>query len=495
VTRRRRAAGAAPAARLAQAAVGGLALAAAFPPHDLWWLAPVAVVLHARAVRGLGWRATLLPTLALELGFFLPLLIWLRPVGTDAWLVLALMQSVVALPLGPLVARAQRLTPTRAVLGTIGSWVAVEAWRARVPFGGFPWGKLAFSQVDGPLLPLARIGGAALVSAAVVGVGALLVHLSVRRAGLILAVLAVALNLPLPDGAGARSIQVAAVQGNVPRLGLDFAAQRRAVLDNHVNATIDFAADVRAGRRAAPDLVLWPENSSDLDPFTEPDAAAQLTRAAQAIGQPILVGAVLQGPGRYVSNAGLVWTPAGPDGQRYIKQHPVPFGEYLPLRSVLATLITRFNRIGSDFVHGRHPGRLVVNGIPLADVICFEIADDGVVRRSVGRDQQLLVVQTNNATFAGAESQQQLAMVRLRAVEVGRSAAMVSTSGISALVAPSGVVLTRSGLFRRQVLEHAVPLLRGRTTAVRWGRWIELGLVLLVLITIVPGHRRSPWAH
>jgi apolipoprotein N-acyltransferase len=463
--------------RWAGALIGGLALGLGFQPWDLWWLAPFGVALHARAVRGGSLRESLWLTLGMSLLYFAPIFVWERPVGTDAWLALTLLEAVVFLPLGPMVLWVQRTRSS--ALGIALVWVIAEAIRDRYPFGGLGWGRLAFAQTDGPLLAWARWGGAPLVSFMVAISGALLLSPR-RRVALALLPWVVGALLPIPSGQGARTVQVAVVQGNVPRLGLDFDSQRRAVLDNHVTATLELAARVKAGTTPKPDLVIWPENSSDVDPFRNPDAAAQLTRAAQAMGESILVGAVLDGPGRYVSNTGLVWTPTGPDGQRYVKRHPVPFGEYLPFRTELTALISEFNRIPRDFIHGEAPGHIVLNGVRVADVICFEIAYDGLVRSAVADMGQLLVVQTNNATFGRyAESTQQLAMVRFRAVEHGRSAAMASTSGTSALVTPAGKVLASSGIFRRAVLVRALPLRSGHTPSDVMGGWVLLTMVLI----------------
>ncbi len=125
--------------------------------------------------------------------------------------------------------------------------------------------------------------------------------------------------LTKPDG---RSVNIAVVQGNVPRLGLDFNAQRRAVLDYHVQATRNLAAQVASGEVRQPDLVVWPENSSDIDPLKDSIANAEISSAALEIGAPILVGAVLDGPGRFVSNAGIVWDPQTGPGARVRQAAP-----------------------------------------------------------------------------------------------------------------------------------------------------------------------------
>ena len=77
----------------------------------------------------------------------------------------------------------------------------------------------------------------------------------------------------------------------------------------------------------------------------------------------------------------------------------MPFGEYIPFRSVLTRYITRLRRIPEDFAPGDKPGLLDVGGVRIGDVICFEVAYDGIVRDVTAGDPRLLVVQTNNATY------------------------------------------------------------------------------------------------
>src|SRR5690606_219797 len=296
------------------------------------------------------------------------------------------------------------------------------------------------------------------------------------------AVVAVGLVVPLHAPSGG-SVTVALVQGNVPRLGLDFNAQRRAVLDNHVNATIALADRVAAGQERRPDLVVWPENASDIDPLRNRDAAARIAQAARAIGAPILAGAVLAGPGeREVQNVSLVWSPDSGPGERYVKRHPVPFAEYLPWRSLVepvARLLTDPDDLPrADFVAGSEPGVLRVGPATVGAVICFEVAYDDVVRDTVRGGAGLLAVQTNNATFDVAEARQQLAMVRLRAVEHGRESLMVSTVGVSGFVGTDGAVRGATGFYTQAVVVSDVRLHDGRALATRLGAWPEAVVVL-----------------
>ena len=254
---------------------------------------------------------------------------------------------------------------------------------------------------------------------------------------------------------------MAIVQGNVPLLGLDFNAQRRAVLDNHVRATEALAAEVAAGSQPQPVAVIWPENSSDVDPLRAVDAGAQIDRAADAIGAPILVGAVLQNPAdpATVLNVSLVWDPQTGPGERYVKRHPVPFGEYLPFRGLLTRFITRFDRIPRDFAAGSEAGVLQLGPVRVGVVICFEIAYDELVRDAVAAGGQVLVVQTNNATYGRTgQPEQQLAITQVQAVATGRTTLVAATSGISAIVDERGqLAVAHAGVHRR---EH-----RGRGSA------------------------------
>jgi apolipoprotein N-acyltransferase len=278
---------------------------------------------------------------------------------------------------------------------------------------------------------------------------------------------------------------VAVVQGNVPRSGLDAFAQRAAVLGNHADATHELAAAVRAGTTPRPDLVIWPENASDLDPYTDPEAAETIASAVRDVGVPVLVGAVLNGPGDKIRNAGIVWDPTSGPGAMYVKRHPVPFGEYMPFRSLLRRISSKVDLVPRDFAPGDAPGALDVGPARIADVICFEVAYDGVVRDAVRAGGRLLVVQTNNATFGrSGETHQQLAMGRLRAVEHGRSVLVAATSGVSAVIAPDGRLVERSGLFTRDVLVQRVPLRSDQTLATRLGVLPELALSLVALLAL-----------
>ncbi|MDP9417023.1 MAG: apolipoprotein N-acyltransferase, partial [Actinomycetota bacterium] len=298
-----------------------------------------------------------------------------------------------------------------------------------------------------------------------------------------------------PDG---RTANVALVQGNVPRAGLDFNAERRAVLENHANVTRDLARRVRAGDVPAADLVIWPENSSDIDPYRNADAAALIDGAVDEIAVPVLVGAiVLVEDGQRRENTGIVWDPASGPGATYVKRHPVPFAEYIPMRRLARVFSDKVDLVSIDQRAGSTPGVLTLGPATVGDVICFEVAYDGLVGEVVRRGAEVLVVQTNNATFGyTAETEQQLAMSRLRAREHGRSVVVAATSGVSAFVAPDGSVVERAELFTAKAMVHPVALVASPSIASRVGVLPEalIATVGLVPLLITGLRRRLRWA-
>lgn len=184
-----------------------------------------------------------------------------------------------------------------------------------------------------------------------------------------------------------------------------------------------------------------------------------------------------------MSNALLVWGPGGVQGAVYAKQHLVPFGEYLPLRGLVQRLYPAAARLlPRDFTPGTRAGRLDLAGVPLAVGTCFEVAFDDLPRQAVRAGGQLLVLPSNNASYGrSAQSAQQLAMARLRAVEHSRATVVATTSGISALIAPDGRVLARSGQYQQAVLTGGLPRRSTLTFATRHGSAVERALIALLL--------------
>ncbi len=509
--------------RLTLAIASGLVMWLAFPSHNIWVLAPIGVALLALATRQASAKLGALLGMASGLACFLPLLSWSGVyVGAVPWIALATLESGYIAVLGLVCALLQR-GPSLAGVGRVRplvvalAWVSEEALRDTTPFGGFPWGRLAFSQADSPLAGLAALGGAPAVTFGVALVGGLLaagvarlsssrrpgIRYGVRRRALstapcmVGAIVALLLPVFVPRPTDGAKAQFMAVQGDVPRPGLDFNAERRAVLDDHARVTQQAAASVRAGTRPRPDLVVWPENASDIDPLRNADAATVINQTVDAIDAPLVLGAVLDEPRPSVSNASLLYLPGKGLTARYVKQHPVPFAEYIPYRSFFRRLNSKVDLVRSDFVAGKGPGVFRVPAprggtVAAGIIICFEVAYDGLMRDTVNHGANVLLVQTNNATFGFTdESVQQLAISRIRAIEHGRSVVHVSTVGVSAMITPDGTAHQLTALFTPALLAADLPLRTERTVADRLGAWPEdLAVGGLAMLLILLGLRR-----
>ncbi|WP_210578629.1 apolipoprotein N-acyltransferase [Streptomyces sp. GESEQ-4] len=482
----------------AVAALSGVLLYVSFPPRTLWWLALPAFAVFGWVLRGRSWKAGLGLGYLFGLGFLLPLLVWTGvEVGPGPWIALVVIEALFVALAGAGIAAVSRLPAWPVWAAAV--WIASEAARARAPFEGFPWGKIAFGQADGIFLPLAAVGGTPVLGFAVVlsGFGLYeVVRLSletrrtraVRRGAAALAVLSVAVPVlgavaarPLvTDKAEVGTATVAAIQGNVPRAGLEFNAQRRAVLDYHARETERLAAEVKAGKIAQPDFVLWPENSSDIDPFANADARAVIDRAAKAIGVPISVGGVVERDGKLL-NEQILWDPVKGPIDTYDKRQIQPFGEYLPLRSLIGAINSDWtSMVRQDFSRGSEPGVFTMDGAKVGLVTCYEAAFDWAVRSEVTDGAQMISVPSNNATFDRSEmTYQQLAMSRVRAVEHSRTVTVPVTSGVSAIIMPDGKITQRTGMFVADSLVQKVPLRSSETPATKLGILPEIALVLL----------------
>src|SRR4051812_26554171 len=165
--------------RLVLAAGSGVAVAIGFPPYDLVFSIPLGIAGLMLVVRGLSGRAGFWHGLVFGLGFMLPLVRWVTIIGDDAWVALALLEALFygLMGVGWAWLRSTRGWPW--ALAAV--WVGAEWLRSTVPFGGMPWGRLAFGLVDTPLVRYGRIGGAALVAFAVVAIVGLIVDVVERR--------------------------------------------------------------------------------------------------------------------------------------------------------------------------------------------------------------------------------------------------------------------------------------------------------------------------
>ena len=521
----------------AVALLAGLATYTAFPPMNLWGAALVGVGVFMLLVRGRGfWPGTGLGLLY-GLGMFTPLLYFTKvgmgnPMG---WISLTAFESLYLAGLGgawSLVSRLSRLqSPSesssrgRRLLrgvpdGAAGVfafallWSGIEELRSIWPLGGFPFGRLAFAMADAPVLPVAAYIGSAGVGLLVALAAACLAHAAqtiyerrtvpaVISAVIAAAVLIAPQALPVDTRAENGTVRVGAVQGNVATDFEDAFNRALEVTGNHATATRKLASDTGPGSL---DLVVWPENSADLDPRDYPASATIVDEAAQAVQAPVLVGAV-----PFVDNIRyndvLVWNPGDTAGQAehayYRKHRPVPFAEYIPARSLVRRLTTQVDRVGVDMLPGTGPSTLTVpavtqsRDVTFAMGICFEVAYDDALRDGVEQGGQAIIIPTNNASFLDSgEAAQQLAQGRVQAVVHGRSVIQASTVGYTAIINPRGEIEQVTRPYTQASLVADIPLRSSQTIADRLGSAPGIALLVSAGVLLSAGilsQARSRW--
>jgi apolipoprotein N-acyltransferase len=482
------------------AALGGVLLAGAFPALGWWPLAIPGTAIIFWSLLGRTVWASILVGLVGGFTFYGIHIFWLTTyLGAVPWLALAGLETIFFAVGAALIALAWRFglrawpatgrwgAAGRMILLPVilaGLWVLREAIVSVWPYGGFSWGRLAFSQSQSPLGHLVAWLGSSGLSFVIALLAALLLQAvrefrtsTWRRTLVAGAAVILAFAMPAWPTQTSGSIRVAAVQGN-SNAGLFAQRERGDILDDHLQATVP-VLDKKV------DLVVWPENAADLNPLDYPQAAAVLDYVTEKMAAPLVVGTITSDEIGRVFNSLLLWQPGQGAVSQYDKMHPVPFAEYLPDRDFWYPLApSLFDLVPRDYSFGERPnvfditlpkGSSAKQDSVLAGLaICFDIVDDALLHRMVDGGAEIILAPTNNADFGQSqESVQQLAIARLRAIEFGRSVVNTSTVGTSAIIAPDGSTIVELRTFTPGVMLEDVPLSDTVTPASVIGRGVE----------------------
>jgi len=508
--------------------IAGCAVSLGFEPYNLWWLVPVAVAVFVCVSLASTPKVGLLRGYLFGLGFNIVAFHWVDVLGVLIPLVFAVWLAVWYALIG-LIVSLTRKTPAWGLAGAA-AWMGAEWISARWPFGGFGWGRLAYTAAGTPidgLFPVISVTG---VSFLIVSAGFLLAWAARRvwawrtarqaaaqdgagsrtvvlPAALLLAVLLVSgvggilarHYDPAPDS---RAVAAAVVQGDVPGSGITALGPIYTVENNHLAETIVLAAKVRTGEVPQPDFVVWPENSTATDPNTDQRTQTIINRAVDIVQAPIFVGAITSGPGEDErQTVGLWWTRDGVTAT-YAKRNLVPFGEWVPFKSVMVKLVPELTYVGAQSVPGTKPGVVDVEagGEPLrvGVLICFEVAYDSTVDDMLIGDRttggaQVVVVQTSNAMFTGTDQMaQQDAITRIRAMETRREILVATTNSLAGLIDSHGRIVYEAHLGTSDAQVFTVPTRTALTPAVRYRGPIDLITILVPSLGaagVLIGHR------
>ncbi|MCW4459446.1 apolipoprotein N-acyltransferase [Microbacterium sp. MPKO10] len=478
------------------AAASGPVLDAAYPDKDIWPLAFVGIAMVLITLIGRRAGTGFLVGFIAGLSFYLTHIFWATLyLGPAPWAALSTLEALFFGLGGMLITLAYRWGP-RVWTSAAGRYAAVPAvvaalWTAREvvagtwPYGGFAWGRVALSQSQSPFADLVSWLGLSGVSFVIVFITAVIVQvliapgpLKLSAAVLPVGLIASVLIIPIWPTQQNGTTTIAAVQGN-GKAGYFDEREPGDILVSQLKATQGVIGH-------SIDLLVWPENGSDLDPTRDSSAAVALNLLSQSLGgAPILTGTITKRDGLYYNSSLLLQE--GRVADYYDKVRPVPFGEYVPDRSFWEPFAPDLiGLIQREYTPGTRDAVMNINGMIAGVSICFDIVDDGLVRDTVDRGAQIILAQTNNADFGQTdENQQQLAIARMRAIETGRALVNISTVGESQMIAPDGSTIQEIPAYQPGYLLQTLPLMRGETPAVKMGGQIELFIVLAGLSALV----------
>lgn len=490
--------------RILLAVGGGVLSSLAMPRENIWPLIFVSVTLLMLSIYRLRPISALLIGFVGGLAFYLSQIEWLSLyLGPVPWLALSVLEAFIfalGMMLISLVWRFQESALSMAsnlrnffiAIGLALIWTAREWVSITLPYGGFPWSRLAQTQSDSFLSKWVYWGGLgwltfvlALISAlAAVAITSRNRHNPVNSRQHFPSIVALVLALAIPAittinaAAEQGTIKVGAVQGNA-NAGLFSNAVRGSILKNHLDASLLLT-------KKNVDVVVWPENASDLSPFANSRAKSEITNFVDnQIKVPLIFGTITA-RGENIYNSSILWQPGIGPTDWYDKKRPVPFAEYVPDRDFWYLLAPDLiGLVSRGYTFGERDGIFEVNSAKLGTLICFEIAVDDIGRDLVAQGAQVILSQTNNADFGHSdETFQQAAFARLRAIETGRTVVNVSTVGVSAIYNADGTVAQQVPTFEAAVMVEDVPLRNSKTPAMLIGSWVDLGINLLALALI-----------
>jgi apolipoprotein N-acyltransferase len=405
----------------------------------------------------------------------------------------------------------------RARFGPIGLLLAPAAWLAgelgrQYVWDGFPWTLLGYSQVSVlPVAQLASVLGVYGLSGllALTGTAAAYAITGRGRARWIVVGSTVALVATVAGWGAARlrtsallghgaPVRVAVVQGNVAQTEKWDPAMRGEITDRYLTMT-------RQALAQGATFIMWPESSTPLPFEQDLVGGAAIRRIAVESGATLLIGSdqvepiktevPTEGNDRKVTaryyNAAFLVTPKGTVAAVYRKMHLVPFGEYVPLQSLLFFAGPIIGAVAdfSSFTPGTDPVLLPVGPHVASTAICYEVIYPDLIRRFVRGGSELLTTITNDAWYGrSSAAYQHWDQASMRAIEEGRYLARAANTGISGFVDPYGRVVAKTALFEPAVVVRDIRFLKDRTIYNRMGdavAWISLALVVAaVLVTL-----------
>ncbi len=492
---------------------GGLISSLAYPANAIWVAIIPAVALILYAISLVKPAQSLLVGFFAGVAFYASQIPWMTVyLGPVPWLALSVLEGLIfafgslAIALALKTAKSWKssfFSNANLALIVASLWTAREWVAMTFPYGGFPWSRVALSQSNSPLAPWVFWGGGSLLTFVLVFATALILFAprdflirnwrkSASALALVL-VFAVPTITPLDNRAEAGTLDIAAVQGNA-KAGLLVYEPLGTILQNHLDASAPLLSD-----ESRPDLVVWPENAADKNPQKHEDAEAAIASLTDQLGAPLIFGTITERDGE-IFNSTILWLPKTGEADFYDKKRPVAFGEFVPDREFWRMFAPELiDLIPRGYAFGTRDGIHTVRNEKLGVMICFEVAIDDISRDLVAQGAKILISPTNNADFGRTnQSEQQLAIARLRAIETGRAFVNISTVGTSAMILPDGKIVEQLDTYTADTMRQELPLRTSLTPAMMFGAALEmannfaaLGILIFFFFTWIRNRRGS----
>ena len=465
-----------------------------FPPFNLWFLIFPSLFFF--------YYSLLISQVPFRTGFifgsisFGAILFGIQSIGYEAWIPLFILMGLLYGLLGKIFNYTAIKTSNNffALIGVIGIFDLVRAY---FPFGGFPWGSTSTVLLIGyrdslfNLLPslFKTFGptGYSLIIQSVTLIFVLLIfdnqkkYFYLKDSLIFFIFLFIPLSIYLANNnlnlfsnnSLNEKVSVSIVQGNSPCPGAknNCNNERMRIYESHLNLTKSIDNDK--------DLIIWPESSTGFrnDPLIHERVLNDISNESRRLNSYFLIGGDRPIEDEYFENYGVFINNKGLIVDQYLKQHPVPFGEYIPFRKFL-DWIPSLSLVPRDMIRGDKEKIFELGSYKLSTVISFEGSFQRYIRNSIQEGAEIIVILTNQASYGqSGMSEQFLLMSRANAISNDRPIIHSAITGKSAFIDNNGNILSDTDLFTSEILNESIQPIDSQTPYSLFGNYFNFFII------------------
>ena len=483
------------------AIIAGLLYFLSFPPYDFWYLIFPALYLFYYSL--LSSKKSFLSGFIFGCVAYGVILLGIQSIGLEAWIPLTILMGLMYGVFSKLFSYLNVKSGNNFYV-LLAALAVFDLIRAYFPFGGFPWGfpstVLLTGPIDSPLffevpLTFRNFGptGSSLLLQSLPLVIALGVfskskpknYLKDYSIFLLIIFTIFISNYVVNDYQYTQletsELNITIVQGNSPCPGAKnrCSNERQKIYDSHLAQTQSLEGNF--------DLVVWPESSTGFnnDPGVHSRVQNDVSTEALRLDSYFLIGGDRPVQKEYFENYGIFINREGEIVDQYLKQHPVPFGEYIPFRKYL-DWIPPLALVPRDMIRGDGQKIFMVNDTKISTVISFEGSFQRYIRNSVLDGAELVVILTNQASYGeSGMSDQFILMSRANAISNERPIVHAAITGKSAFIDHNGKVISQTELFETTTLNEKLEVRQTETPYSKYGNYLNYIFIIFGALTFV----------